>query len=401
MFEMSGSRRVIYVRQAPYPWDIRVEKFCVSMREQGWGVDILARRGVDQSAVAEVDGMMVHRVGPEAPRFVSLPIPASPLWQLALNARVRAFKPDLLIARDVPVALFTAKAATKVGIPWVLDMAEHYPAGMRSWKRYNSNPLLNFAVSALRVPDRIERESVLRADGILTVCEEQKERLISQYQVPASRIEVIFNTPSRTRFAGIPDRVRDLHNVRFGYHGMISQDRDLITLVRGFDIAATKHPTITLDIAGFGESESDLRTEIARLRNRDRITMSGSFTHEDIDRLYAGIDFGVCCCELSEFSENAIANKYFDYAACGRPFLFTAQRPMLRLMERMRCGISYRGGDPQAAANSMLQLVDADYIALAANGRRIVAEEFNWENDAARMLDFFDRTIQQCGESKK
>ena len=121
--------------------------------------------------------------------------------------------------------------------------------------------------------------------------------------------------------------------------------------------------------------------------------MSGPFTHADVDRLYTGIDFGICCCELSEFSENAIANKYFDYAACGRPFLFTAQGPMVRLMEHIRCGVAYRGGDPEAAAKGILQLVDADYPAMAAKGRQAIAQEYNWENDTARMLEFFERVL--------
>jgi len=392
---MGVPKRALYVRQAPYPWDIRVDKFCTSLRQHGWEVEIVARRGPDQGSVAETDGMAIHRVGPKQPRWISLPVPGNPLWQNVLDARLKAFKPDLLIARDVPMALFTAHAASKAGVPWVLDMAEHYPAGMRSWKRYNTNPLLNLLVSTLRVPDLIERKGVSRANGILVVCQEQKDRLQRQYQVPPEQIEIIFNTPGKARFANIPDKSRNPLDIRFGYHGMISQDRDLITVLRGFDIAAEKNPSIKLDVAGFGESESDVRDEIARLRHGDRITMSGSFTHADIDRLYTDIDFGVCCCELSEFSENAIANKYFDYAACGRPFLFTAQGPMVRLMEHFQCGVAYRGGDPEAAANAILQLVDADYSTMAANGRRAVAQEYNWENDTTHMLEFFERVMAE------
>jgi hypothetical protein len=30
---------------------------------------------------------------------------------------------------------------------------------------------------------------------------------------------------------------------------------------------------------------------------------------------------------------------------------------------------------------------------MAANGRRAVAQEYNWENDTARMLEFFEQVI--------
>src|SRR5690348_9337558 len=92
---MGVPKRALYVRQAPYPWDIRVDKFCTSLHQHGWEVEIVARRGSDQDSVAETDGMGIHRVGPQRPRWISLPVPGNPLWQSLLDARVKAFKPDL------------------------------------------------------------------------------------------------------------------------------------------------------------------------------------------------------------------------------------------------------------------------------------------------------------------
>ncbi|MGN6313513.1 MAG: glycosyltransferase [Rhodanobacteraceae bacterium] len=387
------SLRVLYVWQDRYPWDIRVEKICAALQRHGCEVEIVARRGADEPERAECNGIAVHRVGPQRPRAASLPLPGNPLWRRGLGARVRAFQPDLLIARDIAVSTFAAHAARRARIPWVMDMAEHYPEAMRSWKKYRSNPLLRALVGPLRVPDRIERHVVRRADGILPVCEEMKDRLNREFGFPVECIQPVLNTPERSRFAHIPARERKPGKLCFGYHGFVADDRDLQTLLRGFDIAASRHPEIRLEIAGDGESMPELSALRERLAHRHRISLRGPFARSEVDSLYGQIDFGVVSWADNTFTQTTIANKFFDYAACGRPFIFTATAPMVRLMREMRCGIPYRGGDSHDCARAILELAAADYDTMAANGRRAIQEHFNWENDSGRMLAFLEQIM--------
>src|SRR4051794_2190264 len=88
-----SSKRVLYVWQAPYPWDIRVEKICAGLARAGYEVQILARRGNETDAVAAINGFTVHRVGPgpgiRRLRPLSLPMPGNPLWAAALKKRIQ------------------------------------------------------------------------------------------------------------------------------------------------------------------------------------------------------------------------------------------------------------------------------------------------------------------------
>ncbi|HET9835695.1 MAG TPA: glycosyltransferase family 4 protein [Rhodanobacteraceae bacterium] len=398
---MSLPRRVLYVRQAPYPWDVRVEKICRALQRHGCEVEILARRGENQPESADCNGIRVRRVGPQRPRAVSLPLPGNPLWYRAVLARVRAFRPDLLIARDIPVALFTARAARATRIPWVLDMAEHYPEAMRSWKKYRTNPLLRALVGPLRVPDRIERRAIREADGILPVCEEMKQRLQREFDFPPECIAPVLNTPEKARFANVRERQRGLRRWRFGYHGVLAEDRDLTTLLRGFDLAAARNPDIELEIHGDGESMPALKALRERLPSRTRIHLRGPYTPDRLESLYADVDFGVVSLAVNAFTQVTLPNKLFDYAACGRPFVFTATQPSLRLMRDMRCGVAYRDGEPADVARAILEITQADYQALAANGRDAVQRTFNWENDSARMLGLLEQVMdaQICAAS--
>lgn len=383
-------KRALYVWQARYPWDVRVEKICAALKRNGIAVEILARRGPGEPAYAPGE-IPVHRVGPERPRALSLPAPGNPLWDLAIRTRVREFKPDLIIARDIPLALPAASAAKRAGIPMVIDMAEHYPEAMRTWKKYQSHALSRFLVNTLALPDRVERASVRRAAGILPVCEEQKTRLVRDYGCDPARIVPVLNTPERSRIPPSPSFARK--GAVFGYQGVVIQDRDLLTVVRGFELAAAKNAEIRLIIAGSGESLDDVRGEASRCRHRDRISLTGPFKPSELERLYSEIDFGIASWKVNEFTNNTIANKFFDYAAFGKPILYTRTRPMERLMETMRCGVGFDGDQPESVAEAMLRLLEADYGRLARSGRAAVEREFNWDVDVERMVAFLDGLV--------
>jgi glycosyltransferase involved in cell wall biosynthesis len=199
----------------------------------------------------------------------------------------------------------------------------------------------------------------------------------------------------------VPDRERDPKRLCFGYHGVLADDRDLTTLLRGFDMAAASHPDIHLEIHGDGESMPALCELRERLPGRARIHLRGPYRYDQLDALYADVDFGVVSLAVNAFTQATLPNKLFDYAACGRPFIFTATEPSQRVMREMRCGLGFRGGDPADVARAMLEIAQADYRTLAANGRNAVQHAFNWEADSTRMLGLLEQIVdaQICAPS--
>ena len=387
-------KRILYVWQSRYPWDVRVEKICATLARNDFEVEVLARRAPGEPERGESAGFAIQRVGSPSSstllRALSLPMPGNPVWAAAIRARIREFRPDLVIARDIPLALPTGAACRVAHVPWIIDMAEHYPVAMRTWKKYQANPVTRFAINTLELPDHVERRAVLAANGVLTVIDEQKDRLVLDYGCTPVNIVPVLNTPEVTRLPrDIDGRRRHAH---FGYHGVVIQDRDLVTVVKGFDLAAARNPTIELTVAGSGESVRDIEQVAARSKFKDRIHITGrAFKPEDVASLYESVDFGIVPWTVNDFTNNTIANKFFDYAAFGKPIIFAETRPMVRLMQSMKFGFGYRGGDPESCAEAMLKLVDANYPALARAGREAVEKEFNWDVDTARMLGLIRR----------
>jgi glycosyltransferase involved in cell wall biosynthesis len=394
----SSKKRVLYVWQSSYPWDVRVEKICLSLVRQGFDVEILARRGPGESRTASEKGIAIHRVGSPSRsrslRVLSLPLPGNPVWSRAIRRRIRRFRPDLVIARDIPLALPTGAACKAAGIPWVIDMAEHYPVAMRTWKKYQRNPITRFAINTLRIPDRIEKRAVMEADGVMPVIEEQKQRLIRDYGCTPDSIVPVLNTPETERLPATISTRRSA--LSFGYHGVVIQDRDLLTVVRAFELAADRHSELTLTIAGEGESLADIRSALATSRHAGRVTLTGKkFEPAEAAGLYSAVDYGIVCWTVNDFTNNTIANKFFDYAAFGKPIIFAETLPMVRLMKTMNFGFGYKGGDPESCAEAMLKLVAANYEELASSGRKAVEAEYHWAVDARRMINFLSGLIER------
>jgi glycosyltransferase involved in cell wall biosynthesis len=389
---MNLPKRALYIWQSRYPWDIRVDKITRALRHAGYAVEILARRfpGDDASSPGS-GGIEIRRVGPPLPRALSLPVPGNPLWARAIHARVRALRPSVIIARDIPLALPAIAAGRSAGVPVVIDMAEHYPVAMRTWKKYQRDPFSRFLVNTLRLPDRIERRAVLGAAGVLSVCEEQCDRLLHDYAIDPARLVSVLNTPERTRIPAMPAGGFHRRGSVFGYHGILAGDRDVATVVRGFSLAAATDPAVRLVICGDGESMPEVKRDTEKSKFRDRIELRGRFRPEETTALYEEVDFGVVSWVANEFSNVTIANKFFDYAAFGKPMLYTRVKPMERLMKEMRCGVSYESGDAESVARAMLALAGADYGAMASAGRAAIDRDLNWDTDSARLVNFLSR----------
>src|SRR5271157_3875970 len=185
--------KVLYIWQAKYPWEIRVEKVCHALRDAGHEVTLLARWKVGQALEENCQGIRVIRVGRRLPAAASLPVPLNPVWAAAIRRTIEDLRPELVLAREIMLVEPAASVCRQRGIPLIIDMAEHYPATMRAFDKYQRG-IMGLLVFKLGVPDRVERRAVSMADGVITVCGEQNDRLHSQFGYLHDRMAVVHNT---------------------------------------------------------------------------------------------------------------------------------------------------------------------------------------------------------------
>jgi glycosyltransferase involved in cell wall biosynthesis len=383
-------KRLLHVWQSHYPWEVRVGKINRALRAAGCEVTVVARRGPGEPETEAVDSVVIRRVGPARFPLLSTPLPGNPFWSRGIEGAIREVQPDAILVRDIPLALTAGRLGRRHAKPVFLDMAEHYPEAMRCWQKYSSG-FRRKLVHDWRLPDRIEAAALPLMEGILVVCEEQKDRLVREYSYPAERICVVLNTPEREAWTNVRKGTSRRKPFLFGYHGVLNEGRELEVVLKGFDRACAAEPDLRLLIAGGGESEGSLRAFAEGLASRDKIEFTGRFAPERLLELYSRVDFGVLSLRANTFTRNTLANKLFDYAALGKPFIYPGLGPLERVMSRMRCGVAFEPGSAESAAAAFREVRRADYEALSRRGLESIDREFNWTADSSRMLEFLTR----------
>lgn len=385
-------KRILYVYQGAYPWDVRVDKMTSALATAGYEVLVLCRWRGEEKKRDEFNGIVIWRVGSQEPSWKSQPTSFNPFWKKAIRRAVEEFKPHLIIPREILLAEACAEAA-RGRIPIVMDMAEHYPAAMKSWKKYHKNILLRALVYWMEIPKWVERKSVAVCDGIITVCHENSERLYRDYNFSIDRQCVVHNTPRLEDFAEVANGiVHDRESLVFGHHGFMTPERNLEMFVRAFALAGRDNG-FKLSLAGEGESHSSVREEIKMSGMSDRVLLREKYNSEELSLLYSETDIGVVPYWTDEFRNHTIPNKLFDYLACGKPVLVSNSHPLKRIVEETKAGIVVDCSNENSFANGLIELSEMDLASLSQNALSWAEHKYNWAIDSHAMLEFLSKFL--------
>jgi glycosyltransferase involved in cell wall biosynthesis len=378
--------RVLYIWQAGFPWDVRAEKICLELISRGCEVTLLARWQPGQDPVGEHRGIRVVRVGYNLPGSLLLPIPINPIWRRSVGRLVAQWRPDLVIAREILLVDHAVAACRRRGVPVIIDMAEHYPAAMRAWGTYRKRLISRLLVHHAKVPDLVERRAVSSADGVITVCDEQIDRVRRRYGFPRDRMAVVHNTLDRETFStarlgsAVPPKV-------FGHHGYMTAQRGMDNLVRGFAQAAREDRQIRLVLAGAGDV-SGLAALARDLGVSERVAMVGSYVHADLTRLYSEVDVGMIAYPVDESLQHTIPNKLFDYMACGKPVIVSPNTPFRRVVEESNSGLVLADTSPEQIAAGILRMTRLDPEPMVRGGLEAARSRYHWARDAEALAAF-------------
>jgi len=101
---------ICHIWDADYPWDVRVEKVCQSLQTKH-EVHLICRNEKRSPRHEVLDGTIIHRL-PSLPKWLGpchkiagLPFFFNPTWLGAIWSTVKRSRADLILVRDIPLAL--------------------------------------------------------------------------------------------------------------------------------------------------------------------------------------------------------------------------------------------------------------------------------------------------------
>jgi glycosyltransferase involved in cell wall biosynthesis len=398
---------ICHIWDADYPWDIRVEKVCQSLQARH-EVHLVCRNDNRLPREEVLEGTIVHRL-PVLPRWLGpchrvagLPLFFNPLWLGTIWSTVRRSRADLIVVRDIPLAPAALLAGRRFGIPVLIDLAENYPAMLEDQRRYSPRNALGSAVRHPALASVIEQAVLKRADHVVVVVEESRDRLLAM-GIDADRITIVTNTPPPDRWtrrvgpSASPGADGAAH---FVYLGNLDGSRGLDTAVRAIALLRDRAQYAQLSIIGTGPNIGQYRALANALGVEDRVAITGRLPFAEVERIMAQANVGLIPHYSTPAWNSTIPNKLFDFMAMGMPVVVSDARPTARVLEEVQCGRVFRERDVEDLAAAMAEMGDgAKRKQLGERGRRAFERKYNWTVDEGRLFQAVDRAMQARGRS--
>jgi len=408
--------RILKVFFSPYPWDVRVEKIARSLVSVGHDLTLLCRNERSQPTREQIDGFDVMRLRPVgvAPRLLNglwnTPVPVNPVWWAHIVSALRTVRPNLILVREIPLAVPCALLARRCGVPMILDMAENYPAAIAEWLRWERCGPLRRLKRNVTLARCLERLSVSLADHVVVVTEEQRQRLTRMGASP-SRLSIVGNTPELDSLPP-PDpelgddlRRRFLGRVVMFYCGELHLHRGIDVAIRATANLRRNGYRPLLVLAGRGIHEPILRRLVAEAEVEDCVDFEGWVEPRLLPSYIANADVALVPHHVSEHTNTTLPNKLFDYMAHGRPVVVSDAAPLARVVRAEGCGVVFSSGDATSLAEAVLQASRAHASSkMGARGREAVLKRYNWSADGGRLclaLDSFGTRAGSPGPRRR
>jgi glycosyltransferase involved in cell wall biosynthesis len=376
--------KICKIWHGDYPWDVRVEKIVNTLTTAGNEVCLVCANNKNLPREEKInEKFKIYRL----PRLFSLPLFFNPFCHRIIKEVISKEKINLLLVRDLPLALTATNIGRKYNIPVIFDMAENFPAALQAYKNPIYGPIL---LCNAWLPRKIERLSVEMANHILVVTEEQVARLMS-LGVPREKMTIVRNTPDLS-FLNLVEKsgsdLRENGSLTLLYIGKIDPHRGVGTAIKALSEVIKKLPQTKLILVGEGKSRAKLVTMAKTLGLENNVRFTGWLNLKTALSYIKISDICLIPHLVSAHTDTTLPNKIFDYMALAKPVIVSNARPLERIVKEEQCGLVFRSQDAPDLAEKILQLQERGLRdKFGSRGKESVMRKYNWNNDAKSLLN--------------
>lgn len=300
-------------------------------------------------------------------------------------------KANVILVRDLPLALTAVLVGRILHKPVVLDMAENYPAMTQDIRDSQGFSFVNLVVRNPAIVRFIERLCVKWVDHTLVVVEESRERLVAM-GVLSENISLVTNTPTGSRWCDVRQAyatasVRSPGQLQLVYLGLLESPRGLEVAIRAVDQVRRQCPSIRLVIVGSGRDKQEFERLTSELKLQEHVLFTGWLDYSQAIGVINDSDIGIVPHYATESWNSTIPNKLFDYMSMSKPVIVSDARPAARIVREECCGVVFEDRDIDGLARAILRLTDeAVRVEMGRRGLEAVMQRYNWTIDEQRLL---------------
>ncbi len=389
---------ILYIWDADYPWDVRVEKICTTLKNNGHNVHIAARNLKKRKTNEFYNGLHIHRMttweNNKINYLLSFPLFFSPIWKSFLKEVISSNNINLIIVRDLPMVIAGIVVGKKFGIPVIFDMAEDYVAMIRDIWNVRKFKGLNLIIRNPYLAKLVEYYALKHVDHILVVVKEAKEEL-EKRSCNSENITIVSNTPELKNFNNVQcknDNSIKLIKNRYSviYTGGVQMGRGVQVVLEAIPKLKKNIPDFLLVIAGDGYAKEILDKIIEEKKLQKHVLWLGWIEHAKIYDYIRASKIGLIPHLVTNHVNTTIPNKIFDYMGCGIPVIASDALPMKRVLQEEQCGLTFKSGNSESLVNAILDLSAAKYE-YGKNGEKAVRYRYNWTEDEKRLCSVVNK----------
>lgn len=373
--------RIVHVALLHPPWDVRIfEKEARELAAAGHEVHLLAAGTTDEVR----DGVQLHCIGSDR-KTTNI---RSRLW-LAIHRGWRALRSALALRPDVvhlhEVQAIPAGLVIKLlGVRVVYDV--HEEAFWEKLSNCRNLGIFRLGYIFAGIAALLEVLAKLSFDGFVAATPH------IGHQFPRRRTAVVQNFPRRggRQHSGPLATGPDRENICLFAGNLFATRgaREMIEAVAGLPAEFRAQ----LVIAGRFVPPS-LEVQLSRIDGWRNVTYKGWLTRARLDDLWKRARLAFVLFQPSPEHRNAYPNKLFEAMAAGVPVV-ASDFPLWRsIIEPAGCGVLVDPADPTAITAAVRELLQHPLEAaqMGAAGAEAVRQRYNWENEAVKLLEFYQQ----------
>lgn len=304
---------------------------------------------------------------------------------------------DLIHERNTFLSLGPALASQYLKKPYVLSV--------------DADPLLE--LDYLKIPmSGMQREysswaaryTYQHANAIICVSKAAKEHLVSNWNVPETKIYVIPNGVDPTLFspdAGDSQAIRQHLGVGGApvvmFIGGFWAWHDLALLVESFSQVLEDLPEARLVLVGDGVTRQSIMRQVAERHMERSVIFTGNVDHQTVPTYLNAANVAVVV--TAQDSPNASWGspmKLFEYMAAGKGIVASATGQVEEVIQNGENGILVHPGDVASLANAIVTLLKDDSLRarLGYAARADAASKYTWRQYAQKLVSVYSTVIQ-------
>lgn len=375
-----------------FPPDIRVEKEINVLTKNNYNVHILTFTKKNAQRIEVQGKLTIHRKAiSEIRHKTSVGCLLFPFyfnfWDKYIKEVTATNTFDAIHVHDLPLSKVGHTWAKKLDIPLILDLHENWPSMLE--EATHTNTVLGKMLSWNSQWVAYEKEMVSKADAVVTVVEEMKNR-VSKFSSSSDNIFVYQNVPELK-----PEYLDYKYSLPSGeikivYLGGLNSNRGLQTVIEAISLLPPEI-SISFTIIGDGSYKGDLEQLAIKLNVTSKVTFTGYMKQNlALDKIR---DFHIAIIPhyRSVQTDNSSPNKLFQYMMMGIPVISSDCQSLVRVINETNCGITYNDRSASDLALKLKNVYENPHILkdFSINSHKSVINQLNAEKENLNLLRLY------------